>query len=78
LFRKPMHPYTQSLISAIPLSDPDEKRERIVLKGDIPSPSNPPKGCKFHPRCPACMEMCKTEVPKLKAVDGRLVACHLY
>jgi oligopeptide/dipeptide ABC transporter ATP-binding protein len=78
LFRQPLHPYTQSLISAIPLSDPDETRERIILKGDLPSPSDPPKGCKFHPRCPACMDICKTELPKLIKVEGRFVACHLY
>jgi oligopeptide/dipeptide ABC transporter ATP-binding protein len=78
LFREPLHPYTKTLLSAIPLLDPDDKRERIILKGDLPSPSNPPSGCKFHPRCPACMENCKTETPKLKEVQGRLVACHLY
>lgn len=78
LFDRPLHPYSQSLISAIPVSDPDEKKERIILKGDLPSPANPPEGCTFHPRCFACMEKCKTEVPQLKEVDGRLVACHLY
>lgn len=78
LFRQPLHPYTQALLSAIPLTDPDEQRERIILKGDLPSPSNPPNGCTFHPRCPACMEKCKTETPKLKNIEGRLVACHLY
>ncbi|MFC5650347.1 ABC transporter ATP-binding protein [Paenibacillus solisilvae] len=78
LFRKPLHPYTQTLLSAIPRLDPDEKKEVILLKGDLPSPSNPPAGCKFHPRCPACMDICMTEIPPLKKVEGRLVACHLY
>lgn len=78
LFQRPMHPYAQSLLSSIPASDPDEKKERIMLTGDLPSPSNPPKGCKFHPRCWACMDVCKTEAPSLKEVEGRMVACHLY
>ncbi|GIO09510.1 ABC transporter ATP-binding protein [Brevibacillus reuszeri] len=78
LFQKPLHPYAQSLLSAVPVSDPDEKKERIILTGDLPSPSNPPAGCKFHPRCWACMDVCKKEVPALKEVEGRMVACHLY
>lgn len=78
LFQRPMHPYTQSLLSAIPITDPDEKKERIILTGDLPSPSNPPQGCKFHPRCWACMDVCKTEAPPFTETDGRLVACHLY
>lgn len=78
LFQRPLHPYAQSLLSAVPVSDPDEKKERIILTGDLPSPSNPPAGCKFHPRCWACMDICKKEVPALKEVEGRMVACHLY
>ncbi|MFD1413281.1 ABC transporter ATP-binding protein [Oceanobacillus jeddahense] len=78
IYNEPLHPYTKSLLSAVPVPDPTVKRERIVLKGDIPSPSNPPAGCTFHPRCSECMEICKTEVPSLKEVNGRLVACHLY
>lgn len=78
LFQKPLHPYSQALLSATPISDPDEKRERIILRGDLPSPSNPPRGCKFHPRCHACMEICQAVEPPLKEVDGRKVACHLY
>ncbi|WP_312113243.1 ABC transporter ATP-binding protein [Brevibacillus reuszeri] len=78
LFQRPLHPYAQSLLSAIPVSDPDEKRERIILTGDLPSPSNPPTGCKFHPRCWACMDKCKKEPPALKEVEGRMVACYLY
>jgi oligopeptide/dipeptide ABC transporter ATP-binding protein len=78
LFEKPLHPYTQALISAIPKTDPDEIRERIILKGELPSPSNPPSGCRFHTRCVYAKEECKTVKPLLKNVDGRKVACHLY
>lgn len=78
LFEEPLHPYTKALISAIPVMDPDEKKETILLKGDLPSPSNPPPGCKFHPRCVSCMDICKTQNPELKNVNGSLVACHLY
>jgi oligopeptide/dipeptide ABC transporter ATP-binding protein len=78
LFREPLHPYTKTLLSAIPRLDPDEQKETILLKGDLPSPSNPPGGCAFHPRCPACMEVCKTVTPELKNVEDRVVACHLY
>ena len=79
LFKEPLHPYTQALLSAIPVADPEYKVERIILKGDVPSPANPPSGCRFHPRCPKAMEICSKEEPELKKVgDGRLVACHLY
>lgn len=78
LFEKPIHPYTQALISSIPNIDPDKKRERIILKGELPSPSNPPMGCKFHPRCMHAMEVCKSVKPALKDYEGRKVACHLY
>lgn len=79
LFEEPLHPYTQALLSAIPVADPEYKVERIILKGDVPSPANPPSGCRFHPRCPKAMEICSKEEPELKKVgDGRLVACHLY
>jgi len=78
LFDYPLHPYTQALLSAIPVPDPAVKRERIVLTGDIPSPSNPPKGCKFHTRCPFAMNICKQEAPSFRDVGGRhFVACHL-
>ncbi|PHS36436.1 MAG: peptide ABC transporter ATP-binding protein [Alkaliphilus sp.] len=78
LFEKPLHPYTQSLLSATPKSDPTITKERIILKGDVPSPANPPKGCKFHTRCPQVMEMCKTVVPEFKEVEpGHTVSCHL-
>lgn len=79
LYGKPMHPYTQALMSAEPVSHPNEKRERVILKGDVPSPVDPPTGCTFHTRCSSCMEICKTTVPTLKEMeDGRSVACHLY
>ena len=79
IFKKPMHPYTQALFSAVPVPDPDVKMNRIVLKGDIPSPANPPSGCKFHTRCDKCMEICKTVAPKFKEYEpGHSTACHLY
>ncbi|KEO84864.1 ABC transporter ATP-binding protein [Tumebacillus flagellatus] len=79
LYDNPLHPYTQALLSAVPHPTPGEKRERIVLTGDVPSPANPPSGCAFHTRCHACMEICKTERPALKETgDGHFVACHLY
>jgi len=79
LFASPMHPYTQALLSAIPVPDPDVKMNRIVLEGDLPSPANPPKGCKFHTRCAKCTERCKNEAPAFRAyAPGHFVACHLY
>ena len=68
IFAKPLHPYTQALFSAIPIPDPDVKINRIVLEGSIPSPANPPSGCKFHTRCAKCMEICKTVVPEYREV----------
>ena len=79
IFANPLHPYTKALFSAIPMPDPDAKRERILLEGDIPSPANPPAGCKFHTRCKECMEICKHEDPKPRDMgDGHKVKCHLY
>lgn len=79
MFKNPLHPYTKALFSAVPVPDPELKMNRIILEGDIPSPANPPKGCKFHTRCPQCMEICKTEVPIEKEITpGHMVACHLY
>lgn len=79
IFANPMHPYTQALFSAVPVPDPDEKMNRIILKGDIPSPANPPKGCKFHTRCPKAMEICKHVAPCYKEYEeGHFVACHCY
>jgi len=75
---QPKHPYTQALLSAVPVVDPDPKRQRIVLPGDVPSPINPPSGCPFHPRCPVAEARCKTEVPALREVSpGHFAACHL-
>ena len=77
IFSNPMHPYTNALFSAIPNPDPDEKVDRIILKGDIPSPANPPSGCKFHTRCPKAMEICKHIAPEYKEYEsGHFVACH--
>ena len=79
LFANPLHPYTKALFSAIPIPDPDAKMKRIILEGSIPSPANPPAGCKFHTRCAQCMEKCKTQVPERKDVgNGHYVCCHLY
>ena len=81
LFNNAKHPYTEALMSAIPIADPDieENRERIMLEGDVPSPINTPKGCKFQGRCSKCMEICKNEYPEFKEVKkGHFVACHLY
>lgn len=80
LYRDARHPYTESLISAIPVPDPHRKHQRIVLHGDVPSPINPPSGCPFHPRCPKAMDRCRREVPVLRSLAGdpqRQVACHL-
>ena len=78
LYAEPLHPYTQALLSAVPVPDPQFKREQIFLKGDIPSPANPPTGCTFHTRCPVATEVCKSKVPQfLEAKPGHYVACHL-
>jgi dipeptide transport system ATP-binding protein len=76
IFNNPQHPYTKALLSATPTPDPTRKRERIVLKGELPSPLNPPSGCTFHPRCPIAFETCSMINPKLIAHDTSLVACH--
>ncbi|TVR02702.1 MAG: dipeptide ABC transporter ATP-binding protein [Spirochaetaceae bacterium] len=76
-YREPLHPYSQALLSAIPVSDPAIRKKRIILKGDVPSPANPPSGCPFHTRCPVAMDVCRTVVPALKpTASGRQVACH--
>lgn len=79
IFKNPLHPYTKALFSAIPIPDPKAKMNRIVLEGSIPSPANPPSGCKFHTRCPYCTQRCREEVPVQKEVEkGHFVVCHLY
>jgi oligopeptide/dipeptide ABC transporter ATP-binding protein len=79
LYKKPLHPYTQVLISAIPVPDPGRKKKLIEAGGDVPSPINPPPGCAFHPRCARSMDVCTTVVPVLTEIEtGHFVACHLY
>lgn len=79
VFANPMHPYTQALISAIPVPDPDFKMDRVVLEGSIPSPASPPAGCKFHSRCSQCMEVCKHFAPDFRELEpDHFCACHLY
>ena len=79
IFRDPLHPYTKALFSAVPVPNPDVKMHRIILEGDIPSPANPPKGCKFHTRCSQCMNVCKFVPPRYaEAKPDHFVACHLY
>jgi oligopeptide/dipeptide ABC transporter ATP-binding protein len=78
LARAPKHPYTEALFSAALPSHPDERREEIILPGEVPSPLNPPSGCRFHPRCPYAMARCAKEEPQLADLEGRVIACHLY
>ena len=78
LFTRPLHPYTEALLLAVPVPDPSVKRQKRVLQGDVPSPINPPPGCHFHTRCPYAVERCRVETPPLREVKpGQLVACHL-
>jgi len=79
IYRNPLHPYTQSLLSAVPVPNPKSKRERIILEGDVPNPANPPSGCVFHTRCPKAMDICKNKTPQLITLeDNHYAACHLY
>lgn len=80
LYKNTLHPYTEALLSAVPVPVYKGKRDRIILKGDVPSPMNPPTGCPFHPRCAKCMEICKQEKPVLREYgeSGHCIACHLY
>lgn len=78
LYENPQHPYTKALLSAVPIPDPTKRRERILLKGDLPNPASPPSGCKFHTRCPFVMDICKKAIPEFKEREpGHFVACHL-
>ena len=80
IFHHPIHPYTQTLLSAVPVPDPklSRTRQRIILEGDVPSPMNPPSGCRFHTRCPYATQQCKEETPKFKEHEpGHWAACHL-
>ena len=79
LYETPRHPYTLALLSAVPVPDPKQRRRRIILNGDVPSPLKPPPGCRFHPRCPECMEVCRQQAPAMREVGHQhLVACHLH
>jgi peptide/nickel transport system ATP-binding protein/oligopeptide transport system ATP-binding protein len=83
LFASPAHPYTQALLSAIPQPDPSARRKRVVLRGDVPSPENPPTGCTFHPRCPVAMDVCGEQTPLYRDIGKRgnnpqMVSCHLH
>ena len=79
IFENPMHPYTQSLLSAVPIPDPRRKHDRIILQGNIPSPANPPSGCRFHTRCPRAKQICSQKVPEYKAYEAdHYCACHLF
>jgi peptide/nickel transport system ATP-binding protein len=79
IFATPKHPYTEALLSAVPMPEPGAPRRRIILKGDVPSPINPPKGCRFHTRCPYAFDRCRAEEPQLRSTqDGQFVACHLH
>ena len=78
LYQNPLHPYSQALLAAVPIPDPEIQRKKIVLQGDVPSPINPPSGCSFHTRCPECIEVCSQQEPTLQDMgDGHWVACHL-
>ena len=78
LFNDPLHPYTEALLAAVPVPDPEMRRERVILKGDVPSPIDPPKGCRFHTRCPYAFERCRREEPAYRELKpGHFAACHL-
>jgi oligopeptide/dipeptide ABC transporter ATP-binding protein len=78
LFARPQHPYTEALLSAVPLPEPGAKRQRVILKGDVPSPINPPSGCRFHTRCPYAFDRCSVEEPAMREIlPGHMAACHL-
>jgi peptide/nickel transport system ATP-binding protein len=76
VFRKPRHPYTRALLSANPVVDPVRRRPRIILRGDVPSPTNPPPACRFHTRCPKVQPICRSEAPRLEGSENHRFACH--
>jgi len=76
LYRHPLHPYTFALLSSVPTLEPKKKKRRIVLTGDVPSPMNPPAGCRFHPRCPLAMAVCRTDIPQPLTFGEHVVRCH--
>jgi oligopeptide transport system ATP-binding protein len=78
LYENPLHPYTKALLSAVPIPDPDIKRNTILIEGELPSPANPPSGCAFHTRCSEVMDICKTARPEERNINGHFVACHLF
>ncbi|HEX9446084.1 MAG TPA: ABC transporter ATP-binding protein, partial [Candidatus Binatia bacterium] len=78
IYRDAKHPYTRALLSAVPLPDPELKKERVALEGDVPSPVNPPAGCSFHPRCPFREDVCDKVEPELQFADGHGVSCHVF
>jgi oligopeptide/dipeptide ABC transporter ATP-binding protein len=78
IYRAAKHPYTRALLSAVPLPDPERKRERAVLHGDVPSPVNPPSGCSFHPRCAYREDVCDKIEPELESANGHAVSCHVF
>jgi len=77
IFEQPKHPYTQALLSATPVADPFKEKKRIILRGELPSPMDPPSGCTFHPRCPQAIDICSNTIPELREVGGSMVACHV-
>jgi oligopeptide/dipeptide ABC transporter ATP-binding protein len=77
LYSHPLHPYTKALLAAVPVPRPGRPRRRVAVQGEIPSPMNPPAGCAFHPRCPLATDRCRIEMPALRQIDGRAIACHL-